>query len=343
MSTDLRRIAVVGGGAWGSALAIHLARSGSDVDLWIREAELVQRLIDRRDNPLYLPGVRFPRSVRPHDDLAEAVEGAELVVAAVPSLYARQVYRELSAFLAQGTVLVVAAKGIEAETLALPLEVARDEIASAGSLAILSGPSFAAEVARGIPTAIVVAAEDDALARRVQSALSDGNLRLYTNQDPLGVQLAGALKNVIAIAVGVADGLGMGANVLAALITRGLAEISRLGRKMGAQSSTFSGLAGLGDLVLTCTGELSRNRSVGRRLGRGERLEDILESRRSVAEGVRTTLSAWTLAQRHQVRMPIVEETHRILYLDGSPEQSLERLMTRPLTSEDEQARERSG
>jgi glycerol-3-phosphate dehydrogenase (NAD(P)+) len=308
--------------------------------LWIREAELVQRLIDRRDNPLYLPGVRFPGGVRPHDDLAQAVKGADLVVAAVPSLFARQVYRELNASLTQGTPIVVAAKGIEAETLALPLEVAREELASAGPLAILSGPSFATEVARGIPTAIVVASEDDALACRVQAALSDGNLRLYTNQDPLGVQLAGALKNVIAIAVGVADGLGMGANVLAALITRGLAEISRLGREMGAQSSTFSGLAGLGDLVLTCTGDLSRNRGVGQRLGRGERLEDILESRRSVAEGVRTTLSAWTLAQRHRVQMPIVEEAHRILYLDGSPQQSLERLMTRPLTREHDPTRE---
>ena len=343
MSAEARRIAVVGGGAWGSALAIHGSRSGHEVRLWIREAELVRRLVERRDNPLYLPGVRFPRAVQPCDDLAHAVQDAELVVAVVPSQYARQVYRGMRDSIAPGTPIVVATKGIEESTLALPLQVAAEELPAAGSLAILSGPSFASEVARGIPTAIVIASEDDDLAQQVQRALSDGNLRLYTNQDPLGVQLAGALKNVIAIAAGVADGLDMGANVLAALITRGLAEISRLGGKLGAKPSTFSGLAGLGDLVLTCTGELSRNRGVGRRLGRGERLEDILTTTRSVAEGIRTTRCAWMLAQRLDVQMPIVEEAHRILYLDGSPKEALARLMGRPLTSEDEHPREPAG
>jgi glycerol-3-phosphate dehydrogenase (NAD(P)+) len=328
-------IAVVGGGAWGTALAAHLGRAGKPVRLWMREPELVLRMIERRDNPAYLPGVNVPETVSPSTDLARVVDGAGLMVSVVPSPFARSVYRDLAPHLEPGVPVVVAIKGIEEGSLALPLDVASAELGADRPLAVLSGPSFAAEVAQGHPTAVVVAAADARLAQDLQHVLSSKLLRIYTNEDPLGVQLSGALKNVMAIAVGIADSLDMGTNARAALITRGLAEMSRLVAALGGNPRTTSGLAGLGDLVLTCTGELSRNRQVGRRLGRGERLEDVLAGSRAVAEGVRTTRSARDLARRAGVEMPIVEEVHRILYEDGRPETGLQRLLDRPLTSEE--------
>jgi glycerol-3-phosphate dehydrogenase (NAD(P)+) len=333
--------AVIGGGAWGSALAAHLARRGGAVRLWMREADLVTRMIERRDNPAYLPGVQMPDPVSPSGDLAWALAGAGLALAVVPSQFARGVYRAMAPHLPEAVPLVVAAKGIEEGTLALPLDVARDELGSDRPLAVLSGPSFAIEVAEGRPTAVVVASEDRGLAERLQGVLSSRELRIYTNLDPIGVQIAGALKNVMAIAIGIADSLEMGTNARAALMTRCLAEMSRLVIASGGTAGTASGLAGLGDLVLTCTGDLSRNRRVGRRLGRGERLEDILSGSRSVAEGVRTTRSARDMARRSGVEMPIVEEVYRILYEDGSPEEGLDRLLSRPLTSEEESLRAR--
>lgn len=332
-------IGVVGGGAWGSALALHLGRTGHAVRLRMRDADLVRRMLERRDNPAYLPGIRMPETVVPCRPMAEALAGAALAIAAVPSQFARRVYREMAGNLGPGTPVVVTSKGIEEETLALPLQVAREELGSERPLAVLSGPSFAREVAEGRTTAVVVAAEDRALAQRLQLVLSCRELRVYTNDDPIGVQLSGAVKNVTAIAVGIADSLGLGTNARAALITRGLAEIRRLVVAQGGDERTTSGLAGLGDLVLTCTGELSRNRRVGRRLGCGERLEDILAGLRSVAEGVRTTRSARALAARHEVEMPIVEGVYRILYEDEAPERGLDRLLSRPLTSECEPTR----
>jgi len=328
------RIAVIGGGAWGSALAVHLAGCGFSVPLWVREPELVARILERRDNPLYLPGVPLAEAIEPHAEVRPCLDGAELILAVVPSQFARGVYREMAADLAPDVPVIVASKGIEEGTLALPLEVAGDELGRDRPLAVLSGPSFAAEVAAGHPTALAIASSSEELAAAVQRALSSRTLRLYTNTDPTGVQLAAALKNVIAIATGVADSLETGANVRAALITRGLAEISRLGSRLGGRAETFAGLAGLGDLVLTCTGELSRNRRVGLRLGRGERLQDILNRSPSVAEGVRTAVSARALGRRHAVETPIVDEVYRILYDDGAPLDSLNRLMGRPLTSE---------
>ena len=332
---DERTIAIVGGGAWGTALAVHLGGRGNRVSLWMREPELVSRMVDRRDNPAYLPGVCVPDTVSPSCDLAEVVRDADLALSVVPSLFARGVFRELAPHLAAGVPMLVATKGIEEKSLALPLEVAADELGADRPLAVLSGPSFAAEVAEGRPTAVVVAAEEPELAARLQRAVSSRVLRVYTNLDPVGVQLSGALKNVMAIAVGISESLEMGTNARAALITRCLAEMSRLVLALGGQPGTTSGLAGMGDLVLTCTGELSRNLQVGRRLGRGERLEDILSGSRSVAEGVRTTLSARALALRAGVEMPIVEEVHRILYEDGRPEAGLQRLLNRPLRSEE--------
>lgn len=337
------RIAVVGGGAWGTALAVHLARTGSDVRWWVREPEVVARIASHRDNPSYLPGVRIPDGVVATDHLAAALDGAGAVVGVVPAQFARAVYRDLRPHLADGVPLVLASKGIEEGSLALPTAVAADVLGSRRPLAVLSGPSFAEEVARDLPTAVVVASVDADLARGVQRRVSSGSFRAYTNDDPVGVQTAGAVKNVMAIAAGVVDGLGMGRNAVAAVVTRGLAEITRLGLALGGRAETFSGLAGIGDLLLTCTGGLSRNREVGRSLARGERLEDILSRTRSVAEGIRTTESTRELARRHGVDMPIVEEVHRVLFEDGSPAEAVVRLMSRPLTSEDRSRRSPAG
>ncbi len=328
-------VAIIGGGAWGTALSVHLGRRGRAVRLWMREDDLVTRMLERRDNPAYLPGVRIPDTVVPTSDLAAVLDGAEVVLCVVPSLHARDVYRRMAPSLAADAALIITTKGIEEDSLELPLEVAASELGGGGRLAVLSGPSFAREVAQGHPTAVVVAALDPELAGRLQRTISSREFRVYTNQDPIGVQVAGALKNVIAIAVGIADSLRLGTNARAGLITRGLAEMSRLVLALGGAASTTAGLAGLGDLVLTCTGELSRNLRVGRRLGRGERLQDILARSRSVAEGVRTAIAVRALAGRAGVEMPIVEEVHRILHEDGRPQAGLDRLLSRPLTSEE--------
>jgi glycerol-3-phosphate dehydrogenase (NAD(P)+) len=283
-----------------------------------------------------------PEKVEPVGRIAEAVQGAGLVVSAVPSQFARGVYHELARSLPAELPLLVTCKGIEEGTLALPLQVAAGELGAPERLAVLSGPSFALEVAQRKPTAVVLAAaEDAALAARLQRAVSSRELRIYTNQDPLGVQLSGAVKNVMAIAVGISESLGMGTNARAALVTRGLAELSRLVRALGGNPETAAGLAGMGDLVLTCTGPLSRNLRVGQRLGRGERLEDILSGLRSVAEGVRTTRAVRELARRAAVETPIVEEVYRILFEDGQVQEGLDRLLSRPLTSEEESLRTR--
>jgi glycerol-3-phosphate dehydrogenase (NAD(P)+) len=332
----LRRepVTIVGAGAWGTALGIHAARLGHPVRQWVYEADLCAEMRERRENGVYLPGVELPAAIEPVAELASAVEAAELVVAAVPSPYARTVYGLLARELGAGVPVVVATKGIEVDTLALPLSVAAEELGPSRPLAVLSGPSFAREVATGLPAALVVASADADLATRVQTSLASPAFRVYTNSDAVGVQVAGALKNVMAIAAGAIDGLEMGTNCMAALVTRGLAEIMRLGLALGGNAETFAGLAGLGDLVLTCTGQLSRNRGVGFRLGRGESLERILGGSRAVAEGVRTTRSARELAARLGVEMPIVEQVHRILYAGRAPREAVTELMTRPLRSE---------
>jgi len=328
-------VAVIGGGGWGTTLAIRFATRGNGVRLWLREGELVERMLERRDNPVYLPGIAIPESVTPTSRLDEALDGAELIVGVVPSQYARKVYGAMAEAAGAGAPIVLASKGIEEKTLALPVDVAREILGGDRGYAVLSGPSFAAEVARGLPTALVVASENAELGERIQTLLSGNSLRVYTNQDVVGVQLAGALKNVIAIAAGILDGLGMGHNTLAALLTRGLAEITRLGLALGGRPSTFSGLAGVGDLVATCTGGLSRNRHVGQALGRGEILKEIVSHSSGVAEGIRTTRAARELAQRAGVEMPIVEEMYRILYEERSPGDAWAHLMSRPLISED--------
>jgi len=330
----IKPVAIVGGGAWGTALGVSLGQRGLPVRLWMHEEDLVRRILARRDNPVFLPGVEIPASVTPTHDIAEAVADASMVVFVVPTPYARAIYGAVATSIAAGVPLVVATKGIEEDTLLLPTEVASGCLPAGTPVAAMSGPSFAEEVARGVPTAVVIASHDAVLARDIQDRLAGETLRLYTNGDVVGVQIAAALKNVVAIAAGIADGLGFGHNTIAALITRGLAEIRRLGVARGALPETFSGLASLGDLVLTCTGGLSRNRQVGQALGRGERLDDVVARMAHVAEGVRTARSARDLARRTAVEMPIVEEVYRILYEDGDPNDAVRRLMLRPLGSE---------
>ena len=327
------RCAVIGAGAWGTALADLLAHNGHSVRLWARETEVVRSIESTRENTLFLPGVRLSDGLAVTHDQREALQRAELVVYAAPSQHLRQVARDGAAGLARGAVLSVASKGIEQDTLSLMSDVVEEELPGHAVVAI-SGPSFAAEVAARQPTAIVAASFDDAAARLVQEALSNGTFRVYTHDDLIGVELGGALKNVMAVATGILEGVGLGNNSRAALITRGLAEMTRLGVAIGARASTFAGLAGIGDLVLTCTGALSRNRAVGLEVGQGKTLEEALAGKQTVAEGVATTKSALALAQREGVEMPIATMVYRILF-DGLPaKKAVPELMARGLRPE---------
>ena len=334
--------AVLGAGSWGTALAHLLHRNGHRVRLWSYEEEVVHSIRETRENHSYLPGIRLPPELLASGRLDEVVPGAELVVSVSPAQFVQQVMRRAAPYLDPKAVVVSASKGIEIESLRRMDEVIRHLLPSTAMnrLAVLSGPSFAAEVARGQPTAIVAASERREARDEVQRIFSSSTFRVYTNADPIGVGLAGALKNVIAVAVGVSAGLEFGHNTQAALVTRGLAEITRLGVAMGAQTPTFYGLAGIGDLMLTCTGELSRNRSVGTRLGRGETLESILSDMKSVAEGVRTTPAAYALAKRFQVEMPIVGQVHAILEEGRAPLEAVRELMLREPGPESEDSPE---
>ena len=327
------RCAVVGAGAWGTALADLLVGNGHTVHLWVLEPEVASAINERRENPIFLPGFRLAQSLTATRDHRTALEGAELVVYATPSQFLRQVARAGASFLPSDAVLVVASKGVEQTTLALMSDVVAEETGGRPVVAI-SGPSFAAEVAARQPTAIVAASTDARAARRTQDALSSSSFRVYTHDDLIGVELGGALKNVMAVATGIVEGLGLGNNSRAALITRGLAEMTRLGVALGARASTFAGLAGIGDLVLTCTGALSRNRAVGVAVGQGQTLDQALAGKPTVAEGVITTKSALALAQREGVEMPIATTVYRILFDGHSAKQAIPELMARGLRAE---------
>lgn len=329
----MSRIAVVGAGSWGTALASVLVDNGHDVVIWAMEPEVVEELRTQGTNEAFLPGARLRGPVDATTDLSEALEGADMAVSVVPAQYVAATWAGAIAALPAHAPVVSASKGIEIGTLRRMDEVF-EELRPGGRFGVLSGPSFAAEVVRQAPTLVVAASRDEEVAAAIQQAFQNGYFRVYTNLDVTGVELGGALKNVMALAAGVAAGLGYGHNTRAALITRGLAEISRLGVAMGARSETFAGLAGMGDLVLTCTGDLSRNRTVGYRLGAGESLDDILGEMRSVAEGVKTVGAVRQLAEREGVEMPIVEEMHGVLVEGRSPQAALERLMSRDPTSE---------
>ncbi|HKR09969.1 MAG TPA: NAD(P)H-dependent glycerol-3-phosphate dehydrogenase [Gemmatimonadaceae bacterium] len=327
------RCAVVGAGAWGTALADLLVRNGHDVKLWAFEPDVVESINGKNENNRFLAGHHLAAGIQALNDVEETVDDAELVVFATPSHVLRSIARLAVKALPDDAPLVVATKGIEKNTLCLMTEVVEQE-ASTATVVALSGPSFATEVISRQPTAVVVASDDESAAEFAQHAFSSPYFRAYTHTDVIGVELGGALKNVMAVATGIADGLGLGFNARAALVTRGLAEMTRLGVALGAEQSTFAGLAGLGDLVLTCTGTLSRNRTVGVELGKGKQLDDVLRNRETVAEGVTAAQSARELAIREGVEMPIVDAVNRVLF-EGQPARSaIGELMTRELRAE---------
>lgn len=330
----MSRIGVLGAGSWGTALAIHLARNGHQVRLWGRDRSLIAAMRESGENAEYLPGCGLPAALTATGLIDEAVEGVSYVLTAIPSHGLRAVVRDASRFLPSGVTIVSTTKGIELDSLLRMSEVIREETGDRHRVAVLSGPSFAVEVARRLPTAVSVACEDGEVASAVQHEFRGPSLRLYVTDDVVGVEMGGAIKNVIAIAAGVVEGLGLGHNAMAALITRGLAEIARLACALGARRDTLSGLSGLGDLVLTCTGDLSRNRHVGIELGRGRRVEDILAGMRMVAEGVRTTRAALALGERHRVELPIAAQMAAVLDGRTAPLAAVEQLMLRPLKAE---------
>lgn len=330
------KIGVIGAGSWGTTLADLLAKKGHDVTLWAYEPEVVRDMAENGVNSLFLSGIQLSPCLRFTSSLPEAAAGKDLLLFVVPSQVVRGVIKSILPYLPPRAVIVSASKGIELETLMLVSRIYEELLPPElyRNFAALSGPTFAREVAQDMPSAVVAAATEPGVAGYIQKIFTTGYFRVYTNNDVTGVELGGAIKNVIAIAAGISDGLGFGCNTRAALITRGLAEMTRLGLTMGARSSTFAGLAGMGDLVLTCTGDLSRNRSVGMKLGRGMKLAEILAEMRMVAEGVKTTESACNLARRVGVDMPITEKTFQVLYHDKPAREAVIELMTRDLKAE---------
>lgn len=336
----MSEIAIIGAGAWGTALSIVLGREGTHrVRLWAHEKEICETIARQRVNEKFLPGQLIPACVTPCNDLAEAIEGAAIVVSVMPSQHCRRLFEQMQPHLRAETMIVSATKGLEENSLLRMTEVITQIIKGddrpAPRIGALSGPSFALEAARGDPTAITIASQDAELARAVQQEFSHASFRVYTNEDPVGVELGGALKNTIAIAAGVCAGLGLGHNSVAALITRGLAEMTRLVVACGGKAETMAGLAGLGDLVLTCTGGLSRNRGVGVELGRGRKLPEILAGMHGmVAEGIFTTTAAVGLARARGIEMPITEQMYAILHEGKAPRAAIYDLMTRSSKSE---------
>jgi glycerol-3-phosphate dehydrogenase (NAD(P)+) len=332
----MKNLAIIGGGGWGTALAIILAPRFPRVRLWVYEADLAARMSETRENDVYLPGCLLPRRVEIVTQLPAALDGAEIVLSAIPSHLVRGLYQQMLPFLNESMVFVSATKGLENGTLLRISEVIQEVLRNRldPRVAVISGPTFALEVARFEPTALVVASTDGSLAETVQGAFSGPTFRLYANSDPIGVEIGGSVKNVVAIGAGVVHGLGLGHNTMAALITRGLAEITRLAVAMGGAAQTLAGLAGLGDLVLTCSGDLSRNRTVGVELALGRKLEEIVSSMKMVAEGIKTTNAVADLAKRHSVEMPICEQMLQMLQFGLSPREAIQRLMDRSLKGE---------
>jgi glycerol-3-phosphate dehydrogenase (NAD(P)+) len=338
----VKKIAILGAGSWGTALAIVLSRSEREheISLWVHDAALAASILGGRENKTYLPHHMVPASVSVTNSMKEALYGATIVLGAMPSAHARSIYTQALPHLAQEMIFVSATKGLEPSTHLRMSKVIAQVLAEATAakfsprIAVLSGPSFAAEAARGDPTAVVLASQDAALAAELQAEFAAPSFRLYTNDDVLGVELAGAMKNVMAIAAGACQGLGLGSNALAALITRGLAEMTRLAVALGARPETLSGLAGLGDLVLTCTGSLSRNRYVGVELGKGRTLHEIRANMRMVAEGVDTAAPLLALARENHIELPITEQVDAILHAGKSPKDAIRDIMERPLKRE---------
>ncbi len=332
----MNRLSIIGGGSWGTALACVLAPRFASVRLWIYEPDLAARTQRSRVNDVFLPDIALPGNIEAGHSLEEALADADVVLSAVPSHLVREVFTAMRPSLTPRMRLVSATKGLESTTMLRMTEVIRSVAGPGFRIAALSGPTFAREVASGNPTAVVLASEERTLVRELQTSFSSPTFRVYGSHDPVGVEIGGALKNVIAIGAGISDGLGLGHNAIAALITRGLAEISRLAVALGARPDTLAGLAGLGDLVLTCTGDLSRNRQVGLKLASGLDLGRIVESTPMIAEGIKTTSVAMELAARHRVDLPIAREMHAVLNQGRSPGEAIQRLMTRTLRCETE-------
>jgi glycerol-3-phosphate dehydrogenase (NAD(P)+) len=330
----MTRIAIIGAGSWGTALAVVAARAGHTITLWSRNEEVVTSINKRRVNSRYLTATSIPETVSATADISTALHEASMVLLAAPSHAARELLTAMAPRLEHTAIIVGLAKGIEIESGKRVSEIAKEVVGGSHSFVCLSGPSFAREVVAGHPTAIVAASKDSAAARQVQNDLSFENLRIYTNTDVIGTELAGSIKNVMAIAAGMAAGLGFGSNSVAALITRGLAEITRLARREGAQVETLMGLAGLGDLVLTCTGSLSRNRFVGEELGKGRSLDEITAELNEVAEGIKTARAVKKLADRAGLEMPITNEVNAVLYEGKPARDAVAELMSRPLREE---------
>lgn len=332
----MKRIAIIGAGSWGTALALVAARARNEVRLWAHSAEVIEGLQRERENKIYLPGFALPDSILATNNLAEALAGAEIVLTVVPSHVCREVYRQMLPHLQPQMIFVNATKGIENDTQMRMEEVVRDVLKTdfEPRYVVLSGPSFAQEVAKDEPCAIVAASQSVEHSKRVQQALSSNRFRVYTNNDVVGIEIAGAVKNVMAIATGAVNGLGLGYNSAAALVTRGLAEMTRLAVRLGGRAETLAGLAGMGDLVLTCFGSLSRNRRVGFELGRGRKLEDIVNEMREVAEGVKTAKAANDLATKLGAEMPITAGVYQMLYEGKTPRELELELMERPLKPE---------
>ncbi len=331
---ERQEIGVIGAGSWGTTLANLLALKGHKVILWVRRPELCRSILEKQENVDYLPNIKLSRNIIPTSSLKDSVK--DVTVLAVPSHGLRKISTEIRNCVSDNTIFVSTIKGIEADSLftvsQLLIDVFHDQ--RLPDFAVLSGPSFAVEVCNELPTAICVSSEKEDLAQRVQQLFNTQHFRVYTNSDVIGVELGGALKNVLAIATGICDGLSLGENSRAALITRGLTEMIRLGVKMGAKIETFSGLSGLGDLILTCTGKSSRNHTVGFRLGKGEKLDEILSTMNMVAEGVRTAKAVHSLTKKYNLEMPICDQVYRILYENKSPKTAVFELMTRGLKGE---------
>lgn len=331
-----QKIGVVGAGSWGTALANLLAEKGYTVDLWAYEQEVKQDILEYRENRLFLPGIKLSGNISPTNNLENVVRSNSILLVVVPSHTMREVATRISEFISPDTIIITASKGIEDSTYLTMMGVICESIPvlNEDHIVVLSGPSFAREVAQKVPTAISVAAKNIEIATLIQHIFATEYFRVYVNDDPIGLEIGGAVKNIIAIAAGFVDGMNLGLNTRAALITRGLAEIRRLGMKMGANPHTFAGLSGVGDLILTCTGDLSRNYTVGKQLGQGKTIAQIQDKRLTVAEGVRNTKSVYNLAKKLGIELPIINEVYSALYENSTPANAIERLMTRKLGHE---------
>jgi len=327
-------LAIIGAGAWGTALALLLAEKGNTFPLWVYEEDLCKTMVDKRENTLFLPGFSLPKNIQPTPSLQQAVENKSTIIMVVPTHVMRATIKNIKPYLKPDCLLINASKGIENETLCTVHQILQQELDKNHRFAAISGPTFAKEIAQGLPSALVAAGDTLKTAERVKQIISTPKLKVFTSDDPLGVQIGGALKNVIAISTGICDGMGLGYNPRAALISRGLMEITRIGTAQGARPETFLGLSGIGDLILTCTGDLSRNRNVGIKLGKGQKINEITKNMKMVAEGIRTVKSAYELKNKLNIQASVIEETYRVIYEDKSPQKALDDLMRVEIDSE---------